>query len=287
MTIARTLTVLAIAATAVASVSAQTAPAFEVASIRPSPEQLPANVTAGVQLTQRNVRFSYLSLKDYFVIAYQLKIHQIVGPEWLGNARFEVAATLPEGSTPEQLPVMLRSLFEERFQMRTHRESREFPVYALEVTDGSKLARLPEPKATEGPFTVTAASSAAGTAIDLGQGSTLLLGNNRFEAKKVTMAALVDVLARFVDRPVVDATSLEGRYDIAFELTPEDFRAMMLRSAVASGATLPPQAMQLLENSSLAAVPDALRSLGLSLQGRRAPLEVLVIDSMERMPAEN
>jgi uncharacterized protein (TIGR03435 family) len=45
--------------------------------------------------------------------------------------------------------------------------------------------------------------------------------------------------------------------------------------------------MQLLENSSLAAVPDALRPLGLSLQGRRAPLEVLVIDSMERMPAEN
>ena len=287
MTIVRTLITLAIAAAGVASGGAQTAPAFEVASIRPSPEQAPTDVKAGVQLTQRNARFAYLSMKDYLVIAYQLKIHQIVGPDWLGNTRFEIAATIPEGAKPEDLPLMLRSLLEERFKIRTHRESREFPVYALEVAPGAALVRLPEPKPTDGPFTVAAGSSVAGTAIDLGQGSTLFLGGNRFEAKKVTMVALVDILARFVDRPVVDATNLEGRYDIVFELTPEDFRAMMLRSAVASGVTLPPQAMQLLETASLAAVPDALRSLGLSLQGKRAPLEVLVIDSIERMPTEN
>ena len=76
----------------------------------------------------------------------------------------------------------------------------------------------------------------SGAAVDLGQGSSLLLGNNRFEAKKVTMQTLADVLARFVDRPVVNSTGLEGRYDVTFEVPADDFRAMMIRSALASGA---------------------------------------------------
>ena len=127
----------------------------------------------------------------------------------------------------------------------------------------------------------------SGAAVDLGQGSSLILGNNRFEAKKVTMQTLADVLARFVDRPVVDGTGLEGRYDVAFEVSPDDFRAMMIRSALASGAALPPQLLQVLDRASPAAVPDALKPLGLSLIGRRAPIDVLVIDSIEKSPTDN
>jgi uncharacterized protein (TIGR03435 family) len=62
---------------------------------------------------------------------------------------------------------------------------------------------------------------------------------------------------------------------------------MMMRSAVAAGVALPPQALRLLENASLAAVPDALKTLGLRLESRRAPLEVVVIDGVERTPTEN
>jgi uncharacterized protein (TIGR03435 family) len=72
-----------------------------------------------------------------------------------------------------------------------------------------------------------------------------------------------------------------------FEVPPDDFMAMMIRSAVAAGVPMPPQALQLLDTASIAAVPDALKPLGLSLQPRRAPLEVLVIDSMEKLPTEN
>jgi uncharacterized protein (TIGR03435 family) len=287
MLMSRHVLTLTMAAAAAATFAAQDRPRFEVASIRPSGE-LSQQSKAGLTITQRQARFSLLSLNDYVGIAFDVKLHQIAGPDWLASARFEIAATIPENQTPEQLSAMLRALLEDRFALRTHRESREFPVYALEVAAaGSKLVRLSEDTPTDAPFTVTSESTAGGAAIDLGHGSSLLLGNNRFEAKKVTLATLADVLARFVDRPVVDRTGLEGRYDVAFEVQPDDFVAMMIRSAVAAGVPMPPQALQRLDTASPAAVPDALKSLGLSLTGRRAPLEVLVIDSMEKAPTEN
>ena|SRR5688500_20204587 len=79
-----------------ATVAGQDRPQFEVASIRPSPEPRPAG--AGVQLTQRLARFSSLSMKDYLGIAYGVRMHQIVGPDWLGTPRFEINATMPETS---------------------------------------------------------------------------------------------------------------------------------------------------------------------------------------------
>src|SRR6185436_12241427 len=102
---------------------AQTAPPaeFEVASIRPSPER-PAQegVTAGVRIDGAQFRASRLTLKDYIATAYRLKLYQIAGPDWIGSDRFEIAATLPEGSSTEQIPVMLQKLLEERFQLKMH-----------------------------------------------------------------------------------------------------------------------------------------------------------------------
>ena len=267
-------------------VAAQASPAFEVASIRPSPEPGPG-AKGGLTVTQRQARFSLMSLHDYIGIAYDVRLHQIVGPDWLATARFEISATIPENAGPGQVSPMLRALLEERFRLRTHREQREFSVYALAALPGTTLTRLPDEAPGDGPVSVSGGATMSGAAVDLGQGSSLILGNNRFEAKKVTMQTLADVLARFVDRPVVDGTGLEGRYDVAFEVSPDDFRAMMIRSALASGAALPPQLLQVLDRASPAAVPDALKPLGLSLIGRRAPIDVLVIDSIEKSPTDN
>jgi uncharacterized protein (TIGR03435 family) len=283
---ARFVVAVAVWAAFAITLGTQERPQFEVASVRPSPDQRPAQ--AGVQLTPRLARFSSLSMKDYLGIAYTVRIHQIAGPEWMGNVRFDIAATLPESFKPEQLAPMLQVLLENRFQMQVHREQREFSVYALEVASGgSKLVKSQEGIAAGDAFEVKSATSGGSTVVDLGQGASVTLGNNRFDARKVTMTMLADLLARFVDRPVVDRTNIEGRYDLAFELTPQDFQAMMLRSAVASGAAVPPQALQLLDTASHAAIPDALKGFGLSLESRRAPLEVLVIDRIERAPTEN
>jgi len=269
------------------SLVAQSAPSFDVASIRPSPDEFPPKA-GGVQITPGQFRASYLSLKDYIGIAYGMRVHQIVAPDWVGSARFEIVAKLPAAATPDQLPQMMQTLLRERFQLRTHRESREFPVYALEVAkDGHALVRVPDDAPSDAPFTVASSGNGTSIAADLGHGSSLTFANNRFEAKKVTMTALADTLSRFVDRPIVDMTKLEGRYDVVFDVAPEDYYPMLIRSAVNAGITLPPQALRLLDNASVDSVPDALRKIGLSLDPRHAPLEVLVVDTVRRAPTEN
>ena len=82
-------------------------------------------------------------------------------------------------------------------------------------------------------------------------------------------------------------TILHAHRRIASALASPDQLIGPLQSAVAAGITLPPQALQLLDKASPAAVLDALKSSGLALNGRRAPQEVIVIDSMERVPTEN
>ena len=76
------------------------------------------------------------------------------------------------------------------------------------------------------------------------------MGNNRLKGKKMTMASLADSLSRFVDRPVVDMMELKGNYDFALQFSPEDFRAMMIHSAIAAGVVLSPEAMRAIEGAS-------------------------------------
>ena len=91
--------ILGVAASAV--LLAQTAPVrpeFEVASIKPSATvPLAEKVHVGVQIDGAQVHCTYLSLKDYIRIAYQMKEYQITGPEWLASQRFDIHAKLPEG----------------------------------------------------------------------------------------------------------------------------------------------------------------------------------------------
>jgi uncharacterized protein (TIGR03435 family) len=163
----------------------------------------------------------------------------------VATTRFEIAATMPEGSNPEkQLAEMMQALLTDRFQLKTHRESREFSVYALGVAAGGPaLVRLPDDAASDAPVTVTSSGSGNGIAVDLGQGSSLTFMNNRFEANKVTMQTLAETLGRFVDRPVVDLTTLEGRYDVAFDVSSRRIHAdadpigrQRRRGAAAAGA---------------------------------------------------
>jgi hypothetical protein len=115
----------------------------------------PPPAPGGVQITQRQFRASYLSLRDYIAVAYKMPLHQVSTPDWAASQRFEIVATFPDGATSEQFPRMLQTLLVNRFGLQTHRQSREMPVYALEVAAGGlKLAVVPEDAATDAPFTV-------------------------------------------------------------------------------------------------------------------------------------
>ena len=134
---------------------------------------------------------------------------------------------------------------------------------------------------------VSASGSSRGVTLDLGRGSFFSLADNKLEAKKLTMTAFSDTLARFMDRPVVDMTDLKGNYDITLNFTPEDYMAMLIRSAISAGVVLPPQALRALELSSGDSLASALQLVGLKLDARKAPLPVLVVDKIEKTPTAN
>jgi uncharacterized protein (TIGR03435 family) len=273
-------------------VFAQASPSFEVASIRPASEQI-NQVNAGLRIAGSQVRVTAMSLKDYIGMAYGVRPQQIDGPEWLGQARFDLAATIPSGGSAEQFPEMMRTLLADRFQMKMHRASREFPVYALGVAkDGAKIQPtkvMPAEATTEKApaVNVAASGSGAGVAVDMGGGSSFTFGNNRLAATKMTMTSFAELLTRFLDRAVIDQTGLTGEYDVVLDIAPEDNMGLMIRSAINAGVTLPPQALRMLDGANIDPLSGPLRNVGLTLESRRAPLDVVVVDSIAKTPTEN
>jgi uncharacterized protein (TIGR03435 family) len=239
------------------------------------------------------VSWALLSLNDYIGSAYKVRNYQISGPEFLASDRFDITAKLPAGATPKDTSTMLQALLEDRFHLKLHRESKDLPVYGLVVGKGGVKMQesTPDPNKEEQSAgrerSVIADSQASGTTVSYGNGSYFTVGGNKFEGRKLTPAAMAAVLARFADRPVVDMTDLKGSYDFVLEFSPEDFRAMMIRSAIAAGVALPPQALQLAESASGDSLANVLEKLGLKLESRKAPIEVLVIDHCEKTPTDN
>jgi uncharacterized protein (TIGR03435 family) len=90
-----------------------------------------------------------------------------------------------------------------------------------------------------------------------------------------------------VDRPILDMTDLKGNYDLTVSVTPEDYQTMLIRVAVNAGMMLPPQVLQVLDNGSITSLLDGLQQLGLKMDARKAPLDVLVIDQLSKTPTEN
>lgn len=268
-------------------------PEFEVATIRPSAQTPQDGVTAGVRIDGAQVRCAFLTLKDYIGIAYRIKLYQVSGPDWLGSERFDIAGTVPAGISTTQFPEMLQSLLEDRFKLKIHRDKKDFPVYVLEVAKGGLKMQESAPDAdlanadAKAPVNVTGSGGSQGIAINYGRGTSYTFANNRFEAKRFTMDLLAGNLERFVDRPIIDSTDLKGMYDIVLDVTQEDYRAMLIRAGVNAGVSLPPEALRLLDGASVASLLDAMQKLGLKLDARKAPLDLLVIDEARKTPTEN
>jgi uncharacterized protein (TIGR03435 family) len=282
----RPIALLALALAA-ASLYAQK-PEFEVASVRVSNPQAEATVTAGMRLDGAQVRFTALTLKGYISAAYRVKLYQITGPDWINTERYDISATLPENSKA-QVPEMLQTLLADRFGLKFHREKKDFPVYVLEQAKGGvKLQPVAQDAVDpEAATAVAGTGSAQGIAINLGRGASIAFADNRFEAKKLTMAQAAASLERFVDRPVVDMTGVAGAYDFTLDLSEDDYRGMLIRSAINAGVVLPPQALKALEGASMGSLFSSLDKLGLKLDARKSPLDLLVVDQALKSPSSN
>jgi uncharacterized protein (TIGR03435 family) len=270
-------------------------PEFEVASVKPAPSLSgQPQVNIGLHFDGAQVNITSLALKDYLVMAYQLKNYQVVGPDWVSQDRYSISAKLPAGASRNQIPEMLQTLLTERFQIKMHREPKEFSVYALIVgKGGAKMKEAPietdgdQPGQPQPAINVNVSGGRGGVRIDRGRGSYFAFGDNQIEGRKLTMLDFADTLGRFMDRPVIDKTELKGAYDFNIKLTPEDYTAMLIRSALAAGVVMPPEALRALEFSSGDSLSSAIQTLGLKLDARKAPLEVIVVDHAEKTPIEN
>jgi uncharacterized protein (TIGR03435 family) len=266
---------------------------FDVASVRPAPINVSGQekVALGLHIDGAHVRIASFSLRDLIVRAYGVKAGQVTGPDWIASERYDVNATLPAGSTADDIPVMLQALLTDRFKLKTHRDKKEFPVYALIIGKTPlKLiedAQDPETADSKGAVNAAATGSAAGVSVNLGRGSYYTFADNQFEAKKMGINMLCLQLERYVDRPIINMTDLNGTYDITLKLTPEDYQAMLIRIAVNSGVVLPPQVLQYMEGSSISSLFDGIQQAGLKLDPRKAPLDVIVVDQAQKTPTDN
>jgi len=263
---------------------------FEVASVKPfSVTQTDAAVTLGVRMDGAQVRMVGLTMRDLLGTAYRKKVYLITGPDWIATERYDINAKIPAGVSPDKLPDMLQSLLSDRFGLKVHREKKDTPVFALVI--GKPPLKLKEnvpdpnaepPKAVE----VTGTGSAAGVAVNLGNGSSYSLGAGKFTATKIDLTMMANVFERFTDRPIVDLTELKGKYDFEVPVTTEEMQTMMIRAAIAAGVQLPPQALRLLDSGGNP-IEGAAEQLGLKLDARRMPVEYLVVDQVQKTPTDN
>ena len=181
--------------------------------------------------------------------AYKLGVYEISGPEWISTVRFDIVAKPASPVPEEQLRVMLQSLLKERFKLVAHRESRRLSGYALVVgKNGTKLK--PVEGGGEGNMT----------------GAALM-----FEGRKMPLSRLADIIASALKTPVRDMTMLEGFYDFKVDLRP-------YLTGLQPGEPL----------DLVSVATSALEAeLGLRLEGRKFPTDVLVVDRAEKTPTEN
>jgi uncharacterized protein (TIGR03435 family) len=246
------------------SLSGQTTPEerrFEVASIKPSP------ATFGGYYSPQPTRFTTTSSVFEMVrMAYQLPHFRIVGGEdWTRSQRWDVNASITGPRTPGDLWFMLRNLLTDRFNLRLHREQRPVDVFVLMLvradgTLGPNVTRVNRacPQNPDKPEDRCSTSEAVGTYRSTGL---------RWENK-----TFVDFLERVAGRPVVDRTGLSGQFDLSLRFNPNIQRPPEGRTDVS-----------LAELEERPTIFTALREqFGLKLEPAREPVDVIVIDSVQR-----
>jgi bla regulator protein BlaR1 len=241
-------------------------PRFEVASVKPTNGVGASSGGAGVGgASEHNMTVRFL-----LWFSYRVQPFQIVGaPGWIDTDRFDIEARAEDRNAgPDQVRLMLQSLLEDRFHLKLHRETKVSPMYALVVAKGGPKMTLSADQTSpdvNGPAPPGSPLPNHG-AIRFGQGS--------FLANAVPLSFFAHELSGRMDRLVVDRTNLPGRYDFLLQWKP------------GPGET-PNEAPATGDIESRPSIFTAIQEqMGLKLESGREPVEVLVVDHIER-PSEN
>jgi len=228
-------------------------PAFDVASLKPAP---PPSGRITVDLgnsSHGRLTLTNVTLSECLRFAFKIYTDdQIAGPDWIKDHRilFNIVAQAPPDTSRDKLRQMALTLLTERFQLTLHHESRELRYLAL-VTDkgGPKMHETKEDAPSGGE----------------------IVRPGRIVYQHVSVQTLAVLLTRFTEQPILDMTGLKGQYDVDLQWMPDT----NARPAADAGDMTP---------SLFAAVRE---QLGLKLEARKGPLDVVVVDRAERTPIGN
>jgi uncharacterized protein (TIGR03435 family) len=237
-------------ATPVARMPADARPSFAVASIKlhdPNVSGQQFN-TSGDRVTIRNQ-----TVASMLSFAHGIHSHQIVdAPDWIFHERYDVEGKTDTEGEPSlrQFQEMVQTLLGDRFQVKFHRDKRELSVYAIQLAKGGSKLKLSADRKADPDWKANS------------QGTEM--------TQTYTNASISDFvlgMQSFLDRPLVDQTGLTSRYDFTLRYTYDEARA--------TDPNAPPGLFTAIQEQ-----------LGLKLQPVKAPVDVLVIDHVER-PSEN
>jgi uncharacterized protein (TIGR03435 family) len=228
--------------------------AFEVIAIKPSPAGTRGGMIRPLPGGQ-TYRATGVPARLMMKLMYKITDSQIAGaPSWMDTDLYDVEAKAAKPSNIDELHEMFQTLLADRFKLQFHRETREIRAYVLTVDKAGPKMKVSEGEA-EDPFAIPIRPT----------------GPGKISGTRVPMSYFAWFMAQQLNTPVVDKTGLDKLYDFTFEVTrpPEG----------ESGG--PPTAPD------FTAMFAALhQQLGLNVEQRKAPVEVFVIDHVER-PAEN
>jgi uncharacterized protein (TIGR03435 family) len=229
------------------------APSFEVASIKPN---LTGGGISSIRLTAGRVSMENVSLKKVILNAYGIpddREYMLDGPNWLLTEHFDIDAIFGANTPLPQVQLMIQTMLSERFKLALHRETRQLPAYSLIVAKNGPRIR---PVGEDGQARTSG-------------------GNGHFTATKITMSKFADLIARQAGLPVVDATGLQGVFDFTLDWSPAaDIKMSADAAAVPSDGK--------------ASLFTALQEqLGLRLESGKGPVEILVVDRIEKTPTAN
>jgi len=259
----------------VAVLSAQTA--FEVASVKPNPNDVPE----GISLSPNGeIRYTGFHLKTLIAMTYGTALQRfdefIGGPSWLDTDRFDIVAKAggdisadAQGRRSDRIAAMLRTLLEDRFKVKVHTETRESPVYVLGLARRDRrLGPQLRESTIECPRFITGAPLPV---VDPDRWCGIRAVGGTITGQGVPASQIAGNLSGYpvIGRVVIDRTGLTGRYDFQIQYAPNFGDAA--DPAAANGPSL---------------FTALTEQLGLTLQSERAQLPVVVIDRAERPTAD-